>query len=58
MKLGMNLMRFETNLTPYFPFPIRNHINMADVKISEVGVGKGNNNMALMQKFLSLSFCW
>jgi hypothetical protein len=25
---------------------------MADVKTSEVGVGKGNNNMAIMQKFL------
>jgi len=30
---------------------------MADVQISEVGVGKGNNNMAIMQKFLSFLFC-
>jgi len=57
MKLGMNFMRLETSLVPYFPFPIRNHINMADVQISEVGVGKGNSNMAIMQKFLSFLFC-
>jgi hypothetical protein len=51
MKLRMNIMGFETNLIPYFPFPTRNHINMAGVQISEVRVGKGNN-MAIMQKFL------
>jgi hypothetical protein len=30
---------------------------MADVLISEVGVGKEKNNMAIMQKFLSFLFC-
>jgi len=52
----MNLMRFESNLILYFPFPKRNHINMADVQISEVRVGQGNKNMAIMQKFLSILF--
>jgi len=32
MKLCMNIMGFETNLIPYFPFPIRHHINMAVCK--------------------------
>ena len=49
-------MRFESNLILYFPFPKRNHINMADVQISEVRVGQGNKNMAIMQKFLSILF--